>query len=126
MDMRTPLKKVRGLGSAREGTHHFWVQRMTAVALVPLFVLFIIFIIAHIGAPYEEVVASLGNPFIAVLMGLMVIAGLIHMRIGMQEIIDDYIHNELARLCAVMANTFFTVLIGGLCLFAILKIAFVG
>ena len=72
MDMRTPLKKVRGLGSAKEGTHHFWMQRMTAVALVPLFVLFIIFIIAHIGAPYEEVVASLANPFIAVLMGLMI------------------------------------------------------
>ncbi len=126
MDMRTPLKKVRGLGSAKEGTHHFWVQRMTAVALVPLFVLFIIFIIAHIGAPYEEVVASLSNPFIAVLMGLMIVAGLVHMRIGMQEIIDDYVHGEVLKLVAVMANTFFTVLIGGLCLFAILKIAFVG
>lgn len=126
MDMRTPLKKVRGLGSAKEGTHHFWVQRMTAVALVPLFVLFIIFIIAHVGAPYEEVVASLANPFIAVLMGLMIVAGLVHMRIGMQEIIDDYIHGEVLKLLAVMANTFFTVLIGGLCLFAILKIAFVG
>ncbi len=126
MDMRTPLKKVRGLGSAKEGTHHFWVQRMTAVALVPLFVLFIIFIIAHIGAPYEEVVASLSNPFIAVLMGLMIVAGLVHMRIGMLEIIDDYVHGEVLKLVAVMANTFFTVLIGGLCLFAILKIAFVG
>ena len=70
--------------------------------------------------------ASLANPFIAVLLGLMVIAGLVHMRIGMQEIIEDYIHGEVLRLSALMANTFFTVLIGGLCLFAILKIAFVG
>lgn len=126
MDMRTPLKKVRGLGSSKGGTHHFWVQRMTAVALVPLFIFFIVFVIAHVGASHEEVLASLANPFIAVLMGLMVIAGLFHMRIGMQEIIDDYVHAELPKLCAVMANTFFTVLIGGLCLFAILKIAFVG
>ena len=126
MDMRTPLKKVRGLGSSKEGTHHFWMQRMTAVALVPLFIFFIIFIISHLGATHQEMLASLANPFIAVLLGLMVIAGLVHMRIGMQEIIEDYIHGEVLRLCALMANTFFTVLIGGLCLFAILKIAFVG
>jgi len=126
MDMRTPLKKVRGLGSSKQGTEHFWVQRLTAVALIPLFLFFIIFVIANAGASYEQVVGSLANPFIAVLMGLMVIAGLIHMRIGMQEIIDDYIHNEPLKLAALMANTFFAVLIGGLCLFAILKIAFVG
>ena len=126
MDMRTPLKKVRGLGSSKEGTHHFWMQRMTAVALVPLFIFFILFVIAHLGASYETVIGSLANPFVAVLMGMMVIAGLIHMRIGMQEVIDDYVHNELLKLSALMANTFFTVLVGGFCLFALLKIAFVG
>lgn len=126
MDMRTPLKKVRGLGSSKEGTEHFWVQRITAVALIPLFIFFIIFVIAYAGSPYEDVVAALANPFVAVLMAMMVIAGLFHMRIGMQEIIDDYIHNELLKLCALMANTFFAVLMGGLCLFALLKIAFVG
>lgn len=126
MDMRTPLKKVRGLGSSKEGTEHFWMQRMTAVALVPLFIFFILFVIAHLGASYETVVGSLSNPFIAVLMGMMVIAGLIHMRIGMQEVIDDYVHNELMKLSALMANNFFTVLVGGFCLFALLKIAFVG
>tara|TARA_B100000378_G_scaffold187408_1_gene152093 strand:+ start:771 stop:1151 length:381 start_codon:yes stop_codon:yes gene_type:complete len=126
MDMRTPLKKVRGLGSSKGGTHHFWMQRMTAVALVPLFIFFILFVIAHLGASYETVIGSLANPFVAVLMGMMVIAGLIHMRIGMQEVIDDYVHNELLKLSALMANTFFTVLVGGFCLFALLKIAFVG
>ncbi|MBB4121372.1 succinate dehydrogenase, hydrophobic membrane anchor protein [Martelella radicis] len=126
MDMRTPLKKVRGLGSSKEGTEHFWMQRMTAVALVPLFIFFILFVIAHLGASYETVVGSLANPFISVLMGMMVIAGLIHMRIGMQEVIDDYVHNELMKLSALMANNFFTVLVGGFCLFALLKIAFVG
>ncbi|AMM83641.1 succinate dehydrogenase, hydrophobic membrane anchor protein [Martelella sp. AD-3] len=126
MDMRTPLKKVRGLGSSKEGTHHFWMQRMTAVALVPLFIFFILFVIAHLGASYETVIGALANPFVAVLMGMMVIAGLIHMRIGMQEVIDDYVHNELLKLSALLANTFFTVLVGGFCLFALLKIAFVG
>nr|WP_272214040.1 succinate dehydrogenase, hydrophobic membrane anchor protein [Marinicella sp. W31]MDC2875748.1 succinate dehydrogenase, hydrophobic membrane anchor protein [Marinicella sp. W31] len=119
-------QKVRGLGSSKEGTGHFWMQRMTAVALVPLFIFFILFVIAHLGASYEAVTASLANPFVSVLMAMMVLAGLIHMRIGMQEVIDDYIHNELLKLSALMANTFFTVLVGGFCIFALLKIAFVG
>ena len=126
MDMRTPLGKVRGLGSARDGTDTFWRQRITALAFIPLVIFFVIFLIAHAGAPYEEVVDSLSNPFIAVLLGLMLIAGLIHMRIGMQEIIDDYIHGEKTKFLAVMANTFFTITIGALCLFAVLKLGFGG
>ncbi len=126
MTMRTPLGKVRGLGSAKDGTDTFWRQRITAVALVPLFIFFIVFLIAHAGAPYEEVVGSLANPFIAALLGAMVIAGLIHMRIGMQEIIDDYVHGEKIKFLAVIGNTFFTFLIGALCLFAVLKLGFGG
>ena len=71
-------------------------------------------------------VGSLSNPFIAVLLGLMLIAGLVHMRIGMQEIIDDYVHGEKTKFLAVMANTFFTITIGALCLFAVLKLGFGG
>jgi succinate dehydrogenase membrane anchor subunit len=126
MTMRTPLGRVRGLGSAKDGTEHFWRQRITALALVPLVIFFIVFLIAHAGAPYEEVVGALSNPFIAVLLGAMVIAGLIHMRIGMQEIIDDYIHGEKTKFLAVIANTFFTFMIGALCLFAVLKLGFGG
>jgi succinate dehydrogenase / fumarate reductase membrane anchor subunit len=126
MDMRTPLGKVRGLGSAKDGTEHFWMQRMSAVALVPLAIFFIIFLIRYAGAPYEEVVGALSNPLIAVLFGLMIVAGLVHMRIGVQEIIVDYVHHEGIKFLAVMLNTFFAMLIGGLCLFAVLKIAFVG
>ncbi|MBW6423926.1 succinate dehydrogenase, hydrophobic membrane anchor protein [Rhizobium sp. XQZ8] len=126
MDMRTPLGKVRGLGSAKVGTEHFWVQRMSAVAMVPLAIFFIIFLIRYAGAPYAEVIGALSNPIVAVLFGMMVIAGLVHMRIGMQEIILDYVHSEGLKFLSLMLNTFFAMLIGGLCLFAVLKIAFVG
>jgi succinate dehydrogenase / fumarate reductase membrane anchor subunit len=126
MDMRTPLAKVRGLGSAKSGTEHFWKVRTTSLALVPLLLFYVGFLVMYVGRPYAEVVGALSNPFIATINALTVIASVIHMRLGMEEVIQDYVHSESMKLLFIVLNGFFSLLIGGLCLIAVLKIAFAG
>ncbi|KUL92875.1 succinate dehydrogenase [Bosea sp. WAO] len=124
--MRTPLARVRGLGSAKSGTGHFWLQRVTAVANVLLTVAFLLVVISLIGKPYPAAVATLANPLVAILMLLFVVSGAVHMRLGMQVIIEDYIHSEGLKILAVMANTFFAIAVGAACAFALLKLSFGG
>jgi len=124
--MRTPLARVRGLGSAKSGTGHFWLQRVTAVANVILTIIFLGVVIALVGKPYPAAIALLSHPLVAILMLLFVVSGAVHMRIGMQVIIEDYIHGEGAKIAAVMANTFFAIAIGAACVFALLKLSFGG
>jgi succinate dehydrogenase / fumarate reductase, membrane anchor subunit len=123
MSMRSELGKVRGLGSAKSGTEHFWHQRLTAIANVPLVIFLIYFVLSHLGAPRAAVVASIKNPLCAVALGLAMVSILWHMRLGLQVVIEDYVHGK-SRIACLLANTFFTVTMGGLALYAILKMSF--
>lgn len=125
MSMRTPLARVRGLGSAKTGTGHFWHQRVTGAALAITTILFIILVIALAGRPHAEVVAVLANPFVALIMMLMVGAGAWHMKMGMQVVIEDYLHGG-ARLAALIANSFFAIAVGVATALALIKITFGG
>lgn len=125
-DMRTPLGKVRGLGSAKDGTTHFWQQRLTALANVPLALLFMYFIASVAGKTYAETMAFIASPFVAIMLLLFIISGVYHMKIGMQVIIEDYVHVEKVKILALMLNVFFAAFVGLACVFSILKISFGG
>jgi succinate dehydrogenase / fumarate reductase membrane anchor subunit len=120
--MATPLKRVRGFGTANRGTETFWRQRLTAVANIPLVLFLIVSIVSHIGASYDEVRAYFAQIPVAVLMLALVISAAIHMRIGLKEIIEDYVHGEGARVFAILIATFFAVGLGLASVLAILKI----
>jgi succinate dehydrogenase / fumarate reductase, membrane anchor subunit len=124
MMRKTPLGRVLGLGSAKSGTEHWWVQRVTAIAGIPLVIFLIAFILTHLGASRAEMVASLSNPIVAILMALTVITLLWHMKLGVQVIIEDYIHTHAAKFAALLLNTFFTAAMGVAALYAILKMSF--
>ena len=124
-DMRTPLSRVRGLGSARDGTQHFWHQRLTAIANVPLICFFIYVLIVLNGASHSEVVAYLSRPWIAILMLMVLGAAIYHMKLGMQVVIEDYLHGSAGKI-VLIANTFFAIFMATACGFAVLKLGFGG
>jgi succinate dehydrogenase / fumarate reductase, membrane anchor subunit len=122
--MRTEKSKVRGLGSAKSGTEHFFRQRVTALANVPLAIAFIIIVVNLQGADHVRMVATMSHPLVAILLLLFIVSGVIHMRLGMQVIIEDYIHSEGTKIIMLIANTFFAITIAMASIFAVLKMAF--
>ncbi|BAF89742.1 MULTISPECIES: succinate dehydrogenase, hydrophobic membrane anchor protein [Azorhizobium] len=124
--MRTPLGRVRGLGSARSGTEHFFLQRLTAIGNLILVVITLGIMISLLGAGYNAAHATLGNPIVAVVILLLLLSVTTHMRIGMQVVIEDYVHSEGLKVALIIANTFFTTVVGLAGAFAVLKISLGG
>ena len=122
--MRTALGKVRGLGSAKKGTAEFIVSRVTAVALAILLTAFLVIVVALVGRPYPEVIETLASPLVAVLLLASILLTVVHMRIGMQVIIEDYVHDDIPKFLLLIANWLFSWAVGLVALFAVLKIAF--
>ena len=121
--MRSPLGRAIGLGSAKEGVEHWWTQRITAIALVPLSLWFVASVIGLVGADIETVQNWVGLPLPAILLVLLLIATFYHAALGLQVVIEDYVHTELARLGLVVAVRLFSFGFAVAGIFAVLSIA---
>jgi succinate dehydrogenase / fumarate reductase membrane anchor subunit len=121
--MRTDLGRVRGLGTAKEGVHHWWMQRLTAIALIPLTLWFIISIATLNNASYTETVNWLSIPLVSIFMILLVSATLYHALLGVQVVVEDYIHQEALKFILLIGLKFIFLVFGVAAIFSLLKIA---
>lgn len=121
--MRTPLGRVRNLGSSHSGTSDFWRQRLTAVAMILLMIPVIVIVMLLLGRNQAGAAQILSSPLVALGLLLFIIASVWHMRIGMQVILEDYVHNEKLKLTAIMANNFFSAAVALASIYAILKLS---
>jgi succinate dehydrogenase / fumarate reductase membrane anchor subunit len=121
--MRTPLGKVRKFGPAGSGTSDFWRQRITGVAMTLLILPVIVVIMMLLGRNQAGAAQILGSPLIALTMILFIIASALHMKIGMQVVIEDYVQNEKLKLVTIMANNFFSLAVALAAIFAIFKLS---
>ncbi len=124
--LRSPLGRARGLGSAKDGTHHWWAQRVTAIAMVPLLLWFVASIVSLAGAPLPTVQAWIASPISAVLLLSLIVAVFHHAQLGLQVVIEDYVHAEGVKLVLLLAVKGAAWLFGGIAAFSVLKIAFGG
>ena len=121
--MRTPLGRVRNLGASHSGTTDFWRQRITAVAMVLLIVPVIVVVMMMLGSNHAGAAQMLGSPLVAIVLLLFIVASAWHMKIGMQVVIEDYVHHEQLKLAAIMANNFFSFAVALASIYAILKLS---
>ena len=124
MSMRSTIGRVRGLGSAKAGTEHWWMQRVTAVGLIPLTLWFVASLVSLVGADFETAYLWVASPAGAVPMVLLLVAGLWHGKLGLQVVVEDYIHAEGVKIAILMVLTLATVALGAAGIFAIFKISF--
>jgi succinate dehydrogenase / fumarate reductase membrane anchor subunit len=124
MSFKTDKARVLGLGSAKDGTSHWWNQRLTSIALIPLMLLFIFPFAANLGADYETVRQTYGNPFHAIVAILFIAVALLHLQQGLQVVIEDYVHDKAIRTACLLANTLLTWALALTGVFAVAKLAF--
>ena len=124
MSLRTPLARVRHLGSAKDGTHHWWVQRVSAIALVPLTLWFVISIIGLLGADHRTLVDWVSNPLTATLLVLLIVATFYHAVLGLQVVIEDYIQDRVARIATLLFVQGLGILLAVIGIISVLSILF--
>jgi succinate dehydrogenase / fumarate reductase membrane anchor subunit len=121
--MRTPIARVRGLGAAHSGTKDFWRQRLTALAMLLLFIPVVVIIMMLLGRNHAAAAQILGSPVVAIIMMLFIVASTWHMKLGVQVVIEDYVHDEKLKLVAVIGNIFFSAAVGLASIYAIIKLS---
>jgi succinate dehydrogenase / fumarate reductase membrane anchor subunit len=121
--IRTPLARVRGLGSAHGGTSDFFRQRVTAFGMALLIVPVAVILVMLVGRDQAAARALLGSPIAAIVMTLFIVAGCLHMKIGVQVVIEDYLHGEAIKILAIVANNFFSFAVGLASIYAIFKLS---
>ncbi len=126
MAFRSPLGKVRGLGSAKDGTHHWWMQRVTALALIPLTIWFVASVVALIGKDHIAFTAWVKNPLTATLLVLLIAATFHHAQLGVQVVIEDYVHREGVKVTSILVMKGVALVLAGIGIFSVLRIAFGG
>jgi succinate dehydrogenase / fumarate reductase membrane anchor subunit len=126
MSLKSPLGQAKGLGSAKDGLHHWWAQRVTAIALIPLTIWFAFKVAILSMSDYQTVLESIGSPWSAALIVSLIVAAFYHAALGMQVIFEDYISHKAARIIAIMGTNLLMFLLGAAAVIAVVRIALGG